>query len=159
MVTWRKKRMLKKPRSAIPGRQNQRCICQLVFGRFSGVQRRPISITPTRYPFSVRRRAETLPPKPEPMTMKSKSNLSGSNDMWDSNHASVRHSGANSLLCLRAAPLCRYRGRQHLFRARHTATGVTDLPVRTDEVNGAVHQPTIRVVESCDLLFVFVYRV
>ena len=40
--------MLKKPRSASPGRQIQRQSSQLVLGRFSGVQRRPISITATR---------------------------------------------------------------------------------------------------------------
>ena len=45
MVTCRKKRMLKNPRKARLGRQNQRLSDQLVCGRFSGVQRRPISIT------------------------------------------------------------------------------------------------------------------
>src|SRR5271166_5723076 len=73
MVTCRKKRMLKNPCSARPGRQNQRRKDQLVCGRFSGVQRRPISITATLYPFSTSRCAVTLPPNPEPMTMKSKS--------------------------------------------------------------------------------------
>ena len=47
MVTWRKKRMLKKPRSAKPGRQKWRWMDQLVRGRLSGVQRRPISMTAT----------------------------------------------------------------------------------------------------------------
>src|ERR1022692_981671 len=74
MVTCLKNRMLKKPRRARLGRQNQRWMDQLVRGRLSGVQRRPISMTATLYPFSTSRRAETLPPKPEPMTMKSKSN-------------------------------------------------------------------------------------
>src|SRR5271157_1275997 len=74
MVACRKNRMLKKPRSPRLGRQNQFRIDQLVRGRFSGVQRRPISMTATLYPFSTKRRAETLPPKPEPITMKSKSN-------------------------------------------------------------------------------------
>src|SRR5271157_4223785 len=82
MVTCRKNRMLKNPRKPSLGRQTQRWMDQLVRGRLSGVQRPPISITATRYPFSASRRAETLPPKPEPMTMKSKSNwlLRGSID-------------------------------------------------------------------------------
>src|SRR5579862_5564023 len=74
MVTCLKKRMLKKPRRPTLGRQNQRWTDQLVRGSLSGVQRRPISMTATLYPLSTSRRAETLPPKPEPMTMKSKSN-------------------------------------------------------------------------------------
>src|SRR6266568_2454988 len=74
MVACRKRRMLKKPRSPSLGRQNQRWSDQLVRGRLSALQRRPISMTPTLYPFSVRRWAETHPPKPEPMTIKSKSN-------------------------------------------------------------------------------------
>ena len=41
---------------------------QEVFGSVCGVNRRPASSTPTRYPFSVRRSAVTLPPNPEPMT-------------------------------------------------------------------------------------------
>jgi hypothetical protein len=40
--------MLKKPRNASFGRQNHRLTDQFVRGRFSGVQRRPISITATR---------------------------------------------------------------------------------------------------------------
>src|ERR1019366_5410119 len=75
ITTCLKYSMLKKPRRAKRGRQNQRQISQLVEGRLSGVQRRPISITATRYPFSVSRWAVTLPPKPEPITMKSKSRL------------------------------------------------------------------------------------
>src|ERR1035437_2035879 len=74
MVACLKNWMLKKPRRPRLGRQIQRWMDQLLCGRFSGVQRRPISMTATLYPFSASRRAETLPPKPEPMTMKSKSN-------------------------------------------------------------------------------------
>src|SRR5271157_1625442 len=73
MVACLKNCMLKKPRRPRLGRQIQRWMDQLVRGRLSGVQRRPISMTATRYPFSASRRAETLPPKPEPITMKSKS--------------------------------------------------------------------------------------
>src|ERR1017187_6078596 len=67
--------MLKKPRRAKRGRQNQRQISQLVEGRLSGGPRRPLSITATGEPFSVSRRAVTVPPKTEQITMKSKSRL------------------------------------------------------------------------------------
>src|ERR1039458_8233011 len=74
MVACLKNWILKTPCGPRLGRHNQRRRDQLVWGRLSGVQRRPISMTATLYPFSASRRAETLPPKPEPMTMKSKSN-------------------------------------------------------------------------------------
>src|SRR5579859_5543814 len=48
---------------------------QLVRGNEWSAQRRPISMMATRYPFSASRSAETLPPNPEPITMKSKSNF------------------------------------------------------------------------------------
>src|SRR4051794_37570555 len=73
--------MLKNPRKASLGRQNHRCSCQLVSGSVSGVHRRPISITATRYPFSVNRCALTLPPNPEPTTTKSKSKVSVINNL------------------------------------------------------------------------------
>src|SRR4051812_25917567 len=41
---------------------------QDVLGNVSFVKRRPASRTPTRYPFSDRRSAATLPPKPLPTT-------------------------------------------------------------------------------------------
>lgn len=40
----------------------------MVFGKSFAVHRFPISSTPTEYPFSASRQAETLPPKPEPTT-------------------------------------------------------------------------------------------
>ena len=40
--------MLKNPRNPRPGRQIQRQNFQFVVGRFSGVHRQPISMTPTR---------------------------------------------------------------------------------------------------------------
>ena len=46
------------------------------FGSSSSAKRRPHSSTPTEWPFSDSRSAETLPPKPEPMTSQSKSKLS-----------------------------------------------------------------------------------
>jgi len=48
IVACLKNRMLKKPRRPKFGRQIQRWIDQLVRGRLSGVQRRPISMTATR---------------------------------------------------------------------------------------------------------------
>src|SRR5205823_14891462 len=44
-----------------------------VLGYVDSSKRRPASRTPTRYPFSVRRNAATLPPKPDPMTTTSRS--------------------------------------------------------------------------------------
>ena len=47
-MTCLKDSILKNPRSARRGRQIQRQMSQLVLGRFSAVQRRPISMTATR---------------------------------------------------------------------------------------------------------------
>src|SRR5262245_6426188 len=55
------------------GRHIQRRRFQFVFGKSSGPRRRPFSSRRTRYPFSTSRSALTLPPKPDPMTMKSHS--------------------------------------------------------------------------------------
>ena len=44
---------------------------QLVLGKSSSRNRLPRSITQTEYPFSASRIAATLPPNPEPTTMKS----------------------------------------------------------------------------------------
>jgi hypothetical protein len=49
-----------------------------------------------------------------------------------------------------------HRGRQHFLGAGHTALGVADQPVRTDEVNSAVHHSAVRVVE-CGNFLIFVH--
>lgn len=92
--------MLKKPRNARFGRQNQLNRFQFVRGRFCAFQRRPISITATLYPFSTNRCAVTLPPNPEPITMKSKSNWRS----WSFTRHPVVASTCKRVSCLDATP-------------------------------------------------------
>ena len=63
--------ILKMPRNPTPGSHSHFGRFQLLFGKSSAEKRVPFSSTTTRQPFSARRSAETLPPKPEPTTAKS----------------------------------------------------------------------------------------